>query len=148
MKRKRFVFDTNSFISAALLSGSVNSHAIDHAFNIGEVVVSAVSFAELTEVIFRKKFDKYLTEERKLQILQKLELDTHLISVKVIFDVCRDPKDNKFLELAVEAGAACLITGDKDLLILNPFKIFPFLPHRSFWKSFELTTQNNPSGTI
>jgi len=117
MKRKRFVFDTNSFISAALLSGSVNSHAIDHAFNIGEVVVSAVSFAELTEVIFRKKFDKYLTEERKLQILQKLELDTHLISVKVIFDVCRDPKDNKFLELAVEAGAACLITGDKDLLI-------------------------------
>ena len=36
--------------------------------------------------------------------------------------VCRDPKDNKFLELAVAGNADCLITGDKDLLILNPFR--------------------------
>jgi putative PIN family toxin of toxin-antitoxin system len=136
MKRKRFVFDTNSFISAALLSGSVNSRAIDHAFNIGEVVVSAVSFAELTEVIFRKKFDKYLAEERRLQILQKLELDTHLIEVNIILDACRDPKDNKFLELAVEAGAACLITGDKDLLVLNPFQNIPILTASEFLEKF------------
>jgi putative PIN family toxin of toxin-antitoxin system len=65
-----------------------------------------------------------------------LELDTHLISVKVIFDVCRDPKDNKFLELAVEAGAACLITGDKDLLILNPFQNTPILTASEFLEKF------------
>ncbi len=36
--------------------------------------------------------------------------------------VCRDPKDNKFLELAVAGNADCIVTGDKNLLILNPFR--------------------------
>ena len=136
MKRKRFVFDTNTFISAALLSNSINDRAIDHAFNIGKVVVSPDSFAERTEVIFRKKFDKYLTEERKLQVLQKLEADTQLINVSVHINVCRDPKDNKFLELAIDAGAACIITGDKDLLVLNPFQTTPIVTPAEFLERF------------
>jgi len=40
---------------------------------------------------------------------------------------CRDPEDNKFLELAVSANASCIITGDKDLLILHPFRNIPIL---------------------
>lgn len=32
---------------------------------------------------------------------------------------CRDMEDNKFLELAKDAQAICLITGDKDLLTLK-----------------------------
>jgi predicted nucleic acid-binding protein len=51
-------------------------------------------------------------------------------------NVCRDPKDNKFLELAVEAGAACIITGDKDLLVLNPFENILILTASDFLKVF------------
>ena len=46
---------------------------------------------------------------------------------------CRDPKDNKFLELAVSANASCIITGDKDLLILNPC-----LPNRQAFRSIPI----------
>lgn len=38
------------------------------------------------------------------------------------FNVCRDPKDNCFLDLAVNGKADFLITGDDDLLVLNSFQ--------------------------
>ena len=61
MNNKKFVFDTNTFISASLIEDSVNELALDKAFKTGNVIVSEESFAEFTEVIFRRKFDKYLT---------------------------------------------------------------------------------------
>ncbi len=36
--------------------------------------------------------------------------------------VCRDPKDDKFLELAVNGRADCIVSGDDDLLVPNPFR--------------------------
>ncbi|WP_408733647.1 putative toxin-antitoxin system toxin component, PIN family [Mucilaginibacter sp.] len=52
------------------------------------------------------------------------------------FSDCRDPKDNKFLELAVTAGASCIVSGDQDLLILHPFNNIPILPPADFLKLF------------
>ena len=49
---------------------------------------------------------------------------------------CRDSKDNKFLELAVAANASCIITGDKDLLVLHPFKNIPILSSSEFLNRF------------
>lgn len=51
-------------------------------------------------------------------------------------DVCRDPKDNKFLELALLSGASCIVTGDKDLLILNPFRETAILNSTDFLTHF------------
>jgi putative PIN family toxin of toxin-antitoxin system len=133
----RFVFDTNTFISAALLPGSVNAEALDLAFNIGIILVSHSSFSEFTEVIFRKKFDRYLTDERRLQVIQKLERDTHLCEVNTVLHDCRDPKDNKFLELAIDSNALCIISGDKDLLVLHPFHNISILTPGDFLKEFQ-----------
>ena len=132
MNSKLFVFDTNVFVSAALLTGSVNGRALDKAFKTGKVVVSAATFVEFTEVLFRKKFDKYFTDERRLQIVQKLERDTLTFEVNVSINACRDPKDNMFLELAVTAGASCIITGDQDLLVLHPFNGIPIISAADF----------------
>jgi putative PIN family toxin of toxin-antitoxin system len=55
-----------------------------------------------------------------------------LITVSAKVNICRDPKDDKFLELAIESGALCIITGDKDLLILNPFKDVQILTATDF----------------
>jgi len=49
---------------------------------------------------------------------------------------CRDPKDNKFLELAVTANASCIITGDDDLLVLHPFRNIPILNASDFLNNF------------
>ena len=50
--------------------------------------------------------------------------------------VCRDPKDDKFLELAVSGQATCIVTSDDDLLALNPFRGIPILSVAQFLKSF------------
>jgi putative PIN family toxin of toxin-antitoxin system len=121
MNKPNFIFDTNTFISAILLENSTSALALDKAFQTGKIVVSDATFLEFTQVLFRKKFDKYLTNERRLQALSKLERDTISQSVVTRLNICRDPKDDKYLELAVDCNACCIITGDQDLLILNPF---------------------------
>lgn len=50
--------------------------------------------------------------------------------------VCRDPKDNKYLDLANHYNASCIITGYKDLLILHPFKNISILAAADFLKTF------------
>jgi putative PIN family toxin of toxin-antitoxin system len=132
MSKPRFVFDTNTFISAVLLDGSINSKTIDKALKIGEIVVSETTFAEFTQVLFREKFDKYLINERRLQAISKLERDTKLHNVEISFSACRDPKDDKFLELAVDCKATCIVTGGKDLLVLHPFRNIPVLTVSEF----------------
>jgi putative PIN family toxin of toxin-antitoxin system len=59
-----------------------------------------------------------------------------LLNPEISLSDCRDPKDNKFLELAICANASCMITGDKDLLILHPFRGIPILNATDFIKEF------------
>jgi putative PIN family toxin of toxin-antitoxin system len=132
MTKPKFVFDTNVFISAVLLDGSINALALDKGFEIGEVVVSDATFSEFTQVLFRAKFDKYLTDERRLQVISKLEKDTRKLPVKTVITACRDPKDDKYLALAVDSQANCIVTGDKDLLVLHPFREISILTAKDF----------------
>jgi len=55
-----------------------------------------------------------------------------LITVTKQIKACRDPKYDKYLELAVACSASCIITGDKDLLVLNPFDNIPILTPADF----------------
>ncbi len=70
--------------------------------------------------------------ERRLQILQKLERDTVVCEVNITLSDCSDPKDKKFLELAVAANAFCIVTGDKDLLAMHPFRNIAILSSSDF----------------
>ena len=133
---KIFVFDTNILISANLSPGSVNRKAYDRAREIGIPIYSNSTLAEFAETLLRTKFDKYISVEKRLEAIAAYEKRGQLIGVSVNIDLCRDPKDNKFLELAYEAGAACIVTGDKDLLVLNPFEDIPILTAGEFLKVF------------
>lgn len=136
MNKPGFVFDTNAFVSAVLLENSISAKAIDQAFKIGQIVISEETFSEFKQVLSRPKFNKYLSSERKAQAISKLERDTILFEVSSKVEICRDPKDNKFLELAVDADAACIISGDKDLLTLHPFQGISILSVADFLKSY------------
>ena len=136
MKHK-FVFDTNSLISAALLRKSINAQALNRAIEVGRIVISESVVSEFSEVIFRKKFDKYfLTDDERLEAIDQIEINALIFFPSIKISACRDPKDNKFLELAVTAGASCMVSGDQDLLILHPFKNIPILSPEDFLKLF------------
>ena len=128
----RCVFDTNVLVSALLLPESKPRLALDRALRIGNVLLSFAALAELYEVLSRKRFRRYIDEEDVRTFLAALARETLWIDVQKQITVCRDPRDNKFLELAVEGIATHIVTGDSDLLALNPFQGIQILPPHSF----------------
>lgn len=128
----RFVFDTNVLVSAALFKASVPRQALDLARKVGKVIMSWPTMAELQQVLGRARFDKYIAEDDRLLFLEVLTRD--VLPVEIIETVidCRDPKDNKFLEVAVNGDADCIVSGDGDLLVLNPFRGIPIVKPQPF----------------
>ena len=122
MTIKRYVLDTNVLISAVLLPESTAYNAYIKALDTGILLASSSTLAEYSEVILRSKFDRYSSKERRQVFLNELMQDVEQITIIEEVDACRDPKDNKFLEVAINGMADILITGDNDLLNLNPFR--------------------------
>ncbi|MCC5638773.1 putative toxin-antitoxin system toxin component, PIN family [Nostoc sp. CHAB 5844] len=89
-------------------------------------------WVEIQEVLARAKFDKYITPgERQLFLIGFHETVT-FIDIEETINACRDSKDDKYLELAVNKQATTIISGDQDLLVLNPFKNIPIINVRQF----------------
>lgn len=132
---RRFVFDTNVLISAFLFSQSKPRQALDQATVIGVIVLSNSVLSELEEVLYRPKFDRYLTKERRQEFLESLTENAQFIDVTEQINECRDPKDNKYLELALSGQAKCIVTGDDDLLVLNPWRGIEILTVQEFLAS-------------
>ncbi|MFC1867616.1 putative toxin-antitoxin system toxin component, PIN family [Thermodesulfobacteriota bacterium] len=131
----RYVFDTNVIISALLFEQSKPAQAFCAALDRGEILLSRPVLKELNEVLAREKFNPYLHIEERVSFIVALLRESILIDIKESIEVCRDPKDDKFLELAINGGAACIISGDEDLLILNPFRNIPIINPEEFLKS-------------
>jgi uncharacterized protein len=118
----RFVFDTNVLVSASLLPDSNPRRALDSALQKGTLLISFPVLAELYEVLSRKKFRRYVDEEDVRIFVSALTREAEWVDVNVRITACRDSSDNKFLELAVAGNATHIVTGDSDLLALDPFQ--------------------------
>lgn len=127
MKNRIFVFDTNVLISAFLFKFSNPRIALEIAFANGKLTASLETYNEFKEVFLRSKFDKYISIEERLLSIEDFQQRILLSGISETITTCRDPKDNKYLELAVSANASCIITGDNDLLMLHPFRDIPIL---------------------
>jgi len=126
----RLVFDTNIIISALLFEGSKPFKAFLIGLERGEILFSASTLTELKEVLWRKKFDPFLTHEERKEFLASFVIYGTPVEPGEKITKCRDPEDNKFLELAVSGRADFIVSGDQDLLILNPFRNIPIVtPH-------------------
>lgn len=118
----RVVFDANVVVSAMLLPLSVPRRALDRAVKEGHLLISAATITELDEVIHLPRFDRYLSEEERVEFLTTLVHESELVNVADKVTDCRDSRDNKFLELAVSGRATHIVTGDSDILVLHPFR--------------------------
>lgn len=117
----RAILDTNTLISAAIFPKSVPGEAVAKALRKGLVLRSEATWLELQDVIGRKKFDRYQPGDLRREYVDAIFVSTEPIEVTISVHVCRHPKDDKFLELALAGNADFLITGDADLLALHPF---------------------------
>ena len=132
----RFVFDTNILVRATLISDSTAGQAFRKARQLGEILSSVPTAEELNEVLSREKFDRFSTREDRERFIAGFIRVAIVIEVSETITACRDRKDDKFLELAVSGDATCIVTGDDDLLALNPFRGIPILSVEQFLESF------------
>jgi putative PIN family toxin of toxin-antitoxin system len=135
MNDPRIVIDTNIAVSAVLLPRSIPRQAFDAAASRGKLLVSDATVAELDEVLRRSKFDKYVPEAKRLEFLAALVSEAERVVVTANITDCRDVKDNKFLELALDGGASHLLSGDADLLTLHPFRGIAVITPQAFLTS-------------
>ena len=118
----RFVFDTNVTVSALLFNDSVPGQAFTRALDHGSILVSGSLVRELSRVLGRERFGRYVSREEREVFLESLIREADLIEITESVNVCRDPEDDRILELAVNGNATYIVTGDADLLVLNPFR--------------------------
>ena len=111
----RFVFDTNVIVSALLFNDSVPGQAFIRALNHGTILVSGSLVRELRRVLGRDRFGRYLSREERDEFLESLIRESDLIEITESVRACRDPEDDRVLELAVNGNATYIVTGDADL---------------------------------
>jgi uncharacterized protein len=119
---EQIVLDTNILISWLLLEKSTAGQVAAKAVRAKQHLASPETLGELADVLGRPKFDRYVTIEQRKQFLRLIGHTARIVHITQRIQICRDPKDDKFLELAVNGQAARIITGDRDLLALHPFR--------------------------
>lgn len=122
MKRERVVFDTNVLISGALSTTSTPALALEHGLRHAQPLASTATLRELMETLPSTKFDPYVSREARDGLLLRLVPLLELVEIVQSVRASRDPRDDKFLEVAVNGRADVLVTGNGDLLALNPFR--------------------------
>jgi putative PIN family toxin of toxin-antitoxin system len=132
ISRPRVVLDTNALISRLLVPDSVPARTVRRAIAEYSVLASDASIMELAEVLSRRKFDPYITVEKRKEFLRLFGRIAEHVPVLHVVRACRDPKDDKFLELAVNGSAEIIVSGDTDLLVLNPLRGIQILTPAAF----------------
>lgn len=136
MSKPPCVFDTNSLISALLIKASVSREAFDKAVDHYQILISEETTAEFDDVASREKFEDYFEEEEREVFEELLHREARLVEVTEAIEASRDSDDDKFLELAVTGGAGVIVSGDKDLLVLDPFRDIRIVRPRAFVEDF------------
>lgn len=129
---RKIVIDTGTLVSAAIRPGSIPSQAYLKALREFEVCVSQATFAELDHVLRREKFNAYGDLEDRLAFLELYRRKSAwCVATQTVCD-CRDRDDDKFLELALSAGAEIILSSDPDLWVLNPCRDIAILKPAEF----------------
>lgn len=126
------VVDASTLVGAALKSGSVPDRTLRYIGTAHTLVLSPAVLDEVTAVLYRPKFDRYLTQDERAKFLAYLSAVAVFHGPADELRACRDPKDDIYLSLAVSAGADAIVSSDDDLLCLSPFRGIPILTPRAF----------------
>jgi putative PIN family toxin of toxin-antitoxin system len=132
--RQRVVIDTNIYVSRLIREQSIPGQAVGRAWREAVTLTSTAILEELRTVLRRPKFARYIQPEKIDPYIEKVgEFGLVLVNSPSI-RACRDPSDDKFLEVAVDGRADVIVTGDRDLLDLNPFRRVEILTPAEYLK--------------
>jgi putative PIN family toxin of toxin-antitoxin system len=132
----RLVLDTNILVSFAIRLNAAFEKVFDYVAAHGAPLVSEETLLELFTVLSRDKFRRYLPIDQSLDYVDWYAGISDLIAVTEKIVACRDPKDDKFLALAIAGKADCILAEDNDLLDMVTFRGIPIYRPSEFIERF------------
>lgn len=138
------VIDTNiwiSFLIGKLLAG-LDDYILD---GLLEVIIADEQLEEITSVLRRPKFRSHFSSDDIEEFLSLLYKSARIVEIHHTIKDCRDEKDNFLLETAIRGKADYIVTGDKDLLVLNPYRGKKIIGFREFENIIKETKKRGKS---
>jgi putative PIN family toxin of toxin-antitoxin system len=137
----RAVVDTNILVRSIIKpQGSVGPVLQRLRRREYTLLLSRATLDELVDVLHRPRLRvKYgLTDSGLRAVIRLIVLRSELVRSNERAAVCRDPKDDMFLEVAVAGNADVIVSGDEDLLILDPYAGIPIVSPGRFLAMLDL----------
>jgi putative PIN family toxin of toxin-antitoxin system len=130
----KVVFDTVVFVRSLLNPYNFCGRALFQHVERYRLVVSRPVVEEILEVLHREELRSKFRTLARLDLARVIDIlgQAEVVEIPVVGGVSRDPKDNKFLATAAAAGAAYLVSQDKDLLDLQEYQGMPILTCEAF----------------
>jgi putative PIN family toxin of toxin-antitoxin system len=131
----RVVIDTNVLISSVLKASSWPGFVVQWIAVHGGLLKSVAVEDELFQVLRRPRIAK-VAAPIQVTALAELFADAEMVTITETFAICRDPADDKFLELAVNGRAELIVSGDDDLLVLGSVRGIPIMTPARFGRVY------------
>jgi putative PIN family toxin of toxin-antitoxin system len=126
------VFDASTLVGAVLKADSIPERALLRAQESDVLALSTAIDCEIAEVLSRPKFARAVSLARRERFLEELRRSAIWFEPSIAVNDCRHAKDDKYLELALAAGANPIVSSDADLLVLHPWRGIPVLSPADF----------------
>jgi len=114
----------------------ISRRFFDHIAAQGVFLVSEDTLAELFDVLSRERFQKFIPLDQSIDYVEWYAGISEQVIVTQHVVACRDPKDDRFLALAVSGRADCILAGDHDLLDMVKFNGVPIYRPAEFMRLF------------
>jgi len=131
----KVVFDTNVFVSALIVPGSLVEVAFLHVQRTHATLFTAIPILTETARVLRTKFHQ--VDEDVTVALKLIGRAATIVKPSVIIEVLEDIPDNRILECALEAHADLIVTGDRHLLRLKQFQDVAIVRMADFLRLFQ-----------
>jgi uncharacterized protein len=132
MAIERVVLDSNVLISAVISPAGKPSQCLAWVLENASLVLATSVVEEVATRLERPRFKKYIDEAKRREFIAELRAASLLVELSGTLRACRDPDDDKLLETAILGAADYLVTGDQDLLVLDPFQGIPIVTPARF----------------
>lgn len=136
----KIVIDTNVLISGVFFGGAprmILDAVVDGRIKACASLEIVSEYQEIVEEMINRK-QGHINRNLLSPLIQKLELVQPVSNI----DVCRDPDDNKFLECAKDSGSIYIVSGDKDLLVIQTFEGIQIVTAKEFSDAYLNPHQN------
>ncbi len=130
----RVVLDTNVLISGVFFGGFPRKI-------LNSVVTKKMTACATAEII--NEYEEIVLEmiDRKQGHINRAILAPLIKAMEIIepsshIEICRDPDDNKFLECAKDSHALYIVSGDKDLLVIEEYENIQIVTAKVFCETY------------